>query len=305
VALAGAGANLAALRALADDVYRVSSLSNNAAPGQYVLPVEALRQFLRAGTLPSNYLAATTLTPAQRAAASNAVVELMALDFARPKVNLNLTVLPTPMPEGCTVLSDGAQTWSLQFAGGDPYLFPDFDLVPGTMVAATGYADVDAASCADHGLEVIAAAVTHVPAAAILDGDGDLLPDNFECAFFGGLAEGPYGDKDGDGYSNLQEFLDGTDPNDKAIKGAGPPVVFLPPAINLQLKPNGLLSLTWKLPTAYANQFVVGIESAPALGAPFQAESFSIRPLGGDTFEAELVPPATGSRFFRFFLGLR
>lgn len=304
-ALAGAGANLASLRALANDVYRLSSLSNNAAPGQYALPVEVLRQFLRHGTMPSNYLAATTLTPAQRAAASNAVVELMALDFARPKVNLNLTVLPAPMPEGCTVLSDGAQTWSLQFAGGAPYLFPDFDLLPGTMVAAIGYADVAATGCADRGLEVIAAAVTHVPPVTILDADGDLLPDNFEGAFFGGLAEGPYGDKDGDGYSNLQEFLDGTDPNDKAIKGAGPPVAFLPPSISLQLKANGQLSLTWKLPAAYADRFVVGIESTPALGAPFQPEGYSGHYLGGDTFEAELVPPATGSRFFRFFLRLR
>jgi hypothetical protein len=220
-------------------------------------------------------------------------------------VNLNLTVLPTPMPEGCTVLSDGAQTWSLQFAGGDPYLFPDFDLVPGTMVAATGYADVDAASCADHGLEVIAAAVTHVPAAAILDGDGDLLPDNFECAFFGGLAEGPYGDKDGDGYSNLQEFLDGTDPNDKAIKGAGPPVVLLPPKLDLVLKPGAKLGLKWKFPSAYAGQFLFVVQAADTLDGGFANVGLGPTYLGNDEFEVELPRPEGRTRFYRYYLKLR
>jgi hypothetical protein len=304
-ALAGAGANLASLRALANDVYRVSSLSNNAAPGQYALPVEVLRQFIRTGAMPSNYLAATTLTPAQRAAASNAVVELMALDFARPKVNLNLTVLPSPMPEGCTVLSDGVQTWSLQFAGGGRFLFPDFDLLPGTMVAALGYADVDAAGCADRGLEVLAAAVTHVPPVMILDADGDLLPDNFECAFFGGLAEGPYGDKDGDGYSNLQEFLDGTDPNDKAIKGAGPPVVLLPPKLDLVLKPGAKLGLKWKFPAAYAGQFLFVVQAADTLDGGFSNVGLGPTYLGNDEFEVELPRPEGRTRFYRYYLKLR
>jgi hypothetical protein len=304
-ALAGAGANLTALRALADDVYRISSLSNNAAPGQYALPVEVLRQFLRAGTLPSNYLAATSLTPAQRTAASNAVVELMALDFARPKVSLNLTVLPVPMPEGCTVLSDGTQTWSLQFADGRSFLFPDFDLVPGTMVHATGYADMDPAGCADRGLEVIAAAVLSIPAVPVLDADGDLLPDNFECAFFGGLAEGAYGDKDGDGYANLQEFLDGTDPNDAAIKGAGPPVVLLPPVLDLVLKPAGKLGVKWKFPAAYAGKFLFVVEAADTLTGGFAPTGIGPSYLGNDEFEVELPRPEGPTRFYRFYMRLR
>lgn len=304
-AVSGAGANVTALRMLANEVYRISSRSNNAAPGQYALPVAVLRQFLRVGSIPSNYLAPTTLTPTHRVAASNAVVELMALDFARPKVSLNLTVLPTPMPEGCTVLSDGTQTWSLQFAGGGRYLFPNFDLVPGTTVVATGYADVNPAGCADLGLEVIAAAVLSIPAVPLLDADGDLLPDNFECAFFGGLQEGPYGDKDGDGYSNLQEFLDGTDPNDAAIKGSGPAVVFGPPVLSLKLKTGTTLGLQWKLPSAYASKFVVGVETTDSFGLPFAPAGITPVYLGNDVFEAELPRPPGGTRFYRFFLRLR
>ncbi len=304
-AVSAADANVAALRSLATEVYRISSLSNNAAPGQYVLPVEALRQFLREGTLPSNYLAGISLTPAQRAAASNAVSELMALNLARPKVSLNLTVLPGPMPAGCTVLSDGAQTWSLQFADGGRYLFPDFDLVPGTMVHAVGYADADPGGCADHGLEVIAAAVLSIPAVPVFDADGDLLPDNFECAFFGGLQPGAYDDVDGDGYSNLQEFLDGADPNDAAIKGAGPPVVLLPPALDLVLKPGDKLGVTWKFPAAYSGKFLFVVEAADSLTGGFAPTGIGPNYLGNDKFEVELPQPSGSTRFYRFYMRLR
>jgi hypothetical protein len=45
-----------------------------------------------------------------------------------------------------------------------------------------------------------------------IDSDGDGLPDSWELAHFGSLNQTATGDFDGDGVSNLQEFLDGTDP---------------------------------------------------------------------------------------------
>lgn len=49
-------------------------------------------------------------------------------------------------------------------------------------------------------------------AALYIDSDGDGLPDSWEQMFFGGLGQTATGDADGDGVSNLQEFLDGTNP---------------------------------------------------------------------------------------------
>jgi hypothetical protein len=46
------------------------------------------------------------------------------------------------------------------------------------------------------------------------DDDGDSLPDAWEYAVFGGLTHGDRDDPDRDGYSNREEFLVGTDPND-------------------------------------------------------------------------------------------
>lgn len=47
------------------------------------------------------------------------------------------------------------------------------------------------------------------------DSDGDGLPDGWEIAQFGNLAQGAKGDPDRDGYDNLTEFQIGTSPTDR------------------------------------------------------------------------------------------
>ncbi len=51
-----------------------------------------------------------------------------------------------------------------------------------------------------------------------IDSDGDGLPDTWEIANFGNLAQNALGDFDGDGVSNLDEFLQGTDPTNAASR---------------------------------------------------------------------------------------
>ena len=52
------------------------------------------------------------------------------------------------------------------------------------------------------------------PAFLYIDSNGNGLPDSWEVAHFGNLDQTATGDFDGDGVSNLQEFLDGTNPSD-------------------------------------------------------------------------------------------
>lgn len=47
------------------------------------------------------------------------------------------------------------------------------------------------------------------------DADQDVLPDDWEQAALGGTGESADGDKDGDGMSNLEEYIAGTDPRQK------------------------------------------------------------------------------------------
>lgn len=62
-----------------------------------------------------------------------------------------------------------------------------------------------------------AGTVTSAPAALLLDSDGDGLPDSWVKTYFHPSSPQPSdGDPDGDGISNLDEFLDGTNPTDPA-----------------------------------------------------------------------------------------
>lgn len=54
--------------------------------------------------------------------------------------------------------------------------------------------------------------VTSAPAMLMIDSDADGLPDSWELANFGSLTNSASTDFDGDGSSNLQEFLNGTNP---------------------------------------------------------------------------------------------
>ncbi|MDB6136322.1 MAG: hypothetical protein JWM59_4565 [Verrucomicrobiales bacterium] len=58
--------------------------------------------------------------------------------------------------------------------------------------------------------------VTSASAALTIDSDGDSLADSWELAGFGSLSQAATGDFDGDGVSNIDEFLQGTDPNNNA-----------------------------------------------------------------------------------------
>ena len=58
--------------------------------------------------------------------------------------------------------------------------------------------------------------VTSAPAMLWIDSDADGLPDSWERANFGGLSQNATADFDGDGVSNLREFLDDTSPTNRA-----------------------------------------------------------------------------------------
>jgi hypothetical protein len=60
----------------------------------------------------------------------------------------------------------------------------------------------------------------------LFDSDGNGLPDAWEQHYFGHLGVDPNADPDGDGLTNLQEYLNGTDPND-FYNGALPQIIPL------------------------------------------------------------------------------
>ena len=305
------GANLQ-LRRLATDLYRISSLSNNAAPGRYPLPVDALRQFIVTGVLHSNYVAATVLTPAERVAAKAASDALLNAIAPRPVTTLDVVVTPSTFDGDCTVVETlvGSQSRNLFTAPGVPFKFPDsFELGAGAVVRVRAFSDLDEA-CTGQDLQVIEANLLSVPPVPLVDVDGDLLPDAWECVFLAGNGD-PSGDLDGDGISNLQEYLDGTDPGDNVYKALA--VVNLsPPFIDISVSGGGLQKVAWTFPAAYAGRFEFELYAASDLlsWSDPRVDGFTrtgIPPtrLPGGAFEINLPVSDEGNRFFILVQRLR
>jgi hypothetical protein len=287
------------------EIYRLSSASNNASPGTYPSPVNVLRDFIETGVLHSNYLAVAALTMGDLAAAASGVAAVLAAPPARPTDTLVLEVAADSFGSTCTRLRTvlGHVPKNLCYSDGTPYTFPEaFSLLVGSQVRVFGYTDAASPNCAGDAVEVISIALDTLPAVSTTDSDGDLLPDAWELFFFGHLSVGPYGDADGDSASNLEEYLDGTDPRDAHAKGV--PVSLLPPPLVIGPAIGGALALSWSFPEPYASKLRFGVMATDDLGLPFNDAHLAPTHLPGGRFEIVLPPAATDQRYYRLYLSL-
>ena len=300
---------VASLRAVVQDIYRIDSLLNNTNPSRFVLPVDEIRYFLWQGTFDSNYLAWAT-TSNQFAAATSGGAAILAAVSGRPVTNVFLTVRNDTLTGSCHILDllVGGVTFALQDAAGLPFIFPNnFQLLPGTVVQISGYTDVTNSSCAYPAIEVTSALLNSVPIATDTDASGNLLVDSWEKRFFGavGLID-PFGDADADGYQNIQEMLDGTDPLDgfghsAAIAHFAPPTLVLIRS-GLQVE----IHFLW--PAYYVNRFNFGIRHTSVLSAPFTdlAVSSPVGVAGHDNeFKITCAVPATSQHYYFLTISLR
>ncbi|MBN1674123.1 MAG: lamin tail domain-containing protein [Kiritimatiellae bacterium] len=100
-------------------------------------------------------------------------------------------------------------TWSTALTGDD---LPDLLL---TNVLAVQMFNRDLSS-GDLLFDAELSVVEDSPFSAAEDSDQDTIPDDWETAELGGTGYDPEDDKDGDGFSNVEEYIAGTDPDDAA-----------------------------------------------------------------------------------------
>jgi hypothetical protein len=289
------------LKALTIDIYRISSLSNNAAPAAYPSPINVLRDFLATGNLHSNYFSARN--PAiNLATAHTAANSALAAVSGRPTATVNLVVRADTFGGSCTILDTetGPVTQvALVHPGSVQYrLLESFNLIPGTHIQVFGYTDADPSGCsAASAVEVISLSMDAVPAVTAVDSDGDLLLDALELLLFGSLGNNGSGDSDGDGYSNLQEFVDGTDPADGGAHGAS--IVDLsPPSIEISEADGNAVVLTFEWPAEYIDDFTFLLQSTTDLGEGFLSEPVLPQAIGPNQFRFVLTNPVATHKFY-------
>jgi hypothetical protein len=253
-------------RAAATAIYRVSSAeSNAAAPGTWLPPFDVLRAFVRGTPLPAPYAAAVGIAAPDLAVAQTALAALVGELPARPVQLFTLLVGPDSFSGGCRSLTDKvtAETVNLFASPGAPYQSTDgFALIPGTEIEVLAYTDL-VGPCAGIDVEVIRVDVISFPPVPFTDVNKNLLPDEWEWTLLPG-GGGAFDDDDGDGVSNLQEYLDGTDPLDANSKAAEALLVQVP-QLNLLQGENDDLVILWSFPAVYADAIQWTLETSPDL----------------------------------------
>jgi len=299
---------IASLRAVTRDIYRINSLLNNTNPATFVSPVDEIRWFLWHGAFDSNYLAWAT-TSNQFAAATIGANAILANVAARPTTNISLVVRVDTLGGSCRILDwfGGGATFALQDSSGLPFGFPNnFELLPGSVVQVAGYTDVTNPVCAYPAIEVTSVLLNSVPLATDADGNGNLLVDSWEKKFFGYLgAANPFQDSDGDGFSNLQEMLAGSDPRD--IYGIPPVAIanFQQPTLAMSSS-GGFMELHFLWPAAYIGNFNFGVRHAAALGLSFvDLPATGPTHVTGDEFKMTFPLPATAQHFYYLTISLK
>lgn len=302
------------IRALAAQIYRIAGTEGQANPGLYPSPFDTLREFLRGQPLPgssnaTSYANAITLNSTELASAQSAASGLLQQLTQRPVITFHTVVAEDSFASPIPVLrlESNAAPLSLFDGRGDPFRFPrGLALPPGTRLAITSFNDrTQAPYSPGSAVEVISVEITELPGSRPTDIIGNAIDDDWELAFFGTTGIDPFGDADGDGYTNLHEFLARTNPTSAASIPSGDPLPTEMPTPRISIRADGSLDLEFDFPTRYADQLGFRLQASTDL-ANFQEQPLSAQPDGLDRYHLHFTLPEAPptSAFFRFRLTL-
>ncbi len=151
-----------------------------------------------------------------------------------------------------------------------------------------------------------AGSVTSRVASVQFDTDGNGLPDVWEREHFGGAGQDPLADSDGDGVANLEEWREGTDPNDPAsfrprlrlAATSGGAVTALP--FQSSYTPGQTVAITaWADPGSLFARWSDGLAGAPAATSLALTSNlvstalFGVAMASGGNYDGALAPGGT------------
>lgn len=276
------------------DITNQLEASAGAVDGLIALPGDA------SGT---SYAADVSLSPSQIALADSILATLFNdLSLTRPTITLSLVVGADSFLEGAIPLlfTEADFPYELFRSDGTPFLFQE-PLPIGSELTVTAFTDrTHLPSQLGTGLDVISAELTTVPTSPAVDLDFNGLDDEWELFFFGQAAS-PFEDTDGDGYHNLQELLEGTNPRQP---NSAPNTTALPlqaPPITISQLGSGDLHFETEFPSIYSGQVTFALLTQTNLELPFSALSGGVAADEGNDKYSLVIPKASdATRFYRF-----
>ncbi len=318
--------DIANLRAVVMDVYRISSRYANEVRGAFDPPVGALRQFLATGAVPAGYgnkppvsplpgAPYSALTDPQYASAILGLNKVLASVTARTSAVFDLLVRNDTLQSTCTVLDvfpGGSGSVNLVGFDGLPFRFPDSFMVgTGTRLQVTAFTDLVSGACGPN-LEVVnvagvpAVQIVSIPVPTPFSGGGSLLPDDWQLFFFGQTGIDPFASPPGSGLSYLQIYLDGKDPlNPASYAGLSSLLSSLPQPKIIPMG-GGINKILFNLPAVYADKFNFQLQISTDLGGTLfgNAPDAFNQTLPGQ-FEVVLPAAAGPKRFWRVGFSLK
>lgn len=276
-------------------------------PPVYIHPIEILRRFVIDGQLEPVTLAAIPMDETGVAQAHAAFAALAAAaPVSRPVLTLQVQTTPasrfTAVPVAVATVSPPGQAVALFPSPAFSTTLAALNPVAGTRFSVTGLRSLTIPAGFDDAVDVITGTLATLPAPTVVDADGNGLDDAWERAVLGRLGgNSAANDSDGDGFSDMQEMLEGTNALDAAsVPATAAFPTVLPAAANGQQPPGGgagQIVLQVAFPSVYADRVRLEVfANVDLLSTSWTPTGVSATPVGPNLWEATLTQ--SGDRRF-------
>ncbi|PXA03790.1 hypothetical protein DDZ13_10920 [Coraliomargarita sinensis] len=313
------------LKTLAGRLYTTSATTSGASLRQ---PLPALRQFIRSGNLANtgydDLPASSNFSPTLLAEAAQGIDDVASAITPQVSETIDLYVEGGEAAASCPAwkevlyTANGFDPESANFTGteyalldaqGDAYpVARAFPLTVGSVIKVTGYV-LDSAPCGDIALEVVSGPeLAFLRNSSATDVDGNLIPDGIEERK-PDVALNPFGDTDGDGYTDLQEILDGSDPdNDSDVPtdagGPAPVAEVGPPQLQITSTGPTTAAIEFVYPADYVPFIEFELYSTSDLTTSFSPTGQKANHIGSGNHE-QVVNQSGGKEFYIFRMKLK